>query len=90
MLNKTDIINNVRKATGMSTHNSSLAVDTMLETISEAISKGERIELRGFGSFFVRTVAARKTAITPNIPSHGKVVFKPSRSLKKAVWDREE
>lgn len=61
----------------------------LLDSISEALSKGERIELRGFGSFRVKKSAAHKTGINGRmaIPEHGRIVFQPSDSLRHAAWN---
>lgn len=66
-----------------------LCIDTLLDSMSEALSKGERIELRGFGSFCVKTSAAHKTGINGRmaVPEHGRIIFQPSDSLRKAAWN---
>jgi len=66
-----------------------LCIDTVLNSISRALSNGERIELRGFGTFSVKRRAARSTSINRNmtVPEHGKIFFQPCDSLRKAAWD---
>jgi integration host factor subunit beta len=46
-------------------------VDLIFETISEALSKGQRIEIRGFGSFTLRTRKGRNNARDPR---NGRVI----------------
>ena len=66
-----------------------LCIDTLLDSISDSLSKGERIELRGFGSFCVKTSAVHRTGINGRIaiPEHGRIVFQPCDSLRRAVWN---
>jgi integration host factor subunit beta len=69
-----------------------LCIDTILNAIANGLSCGQKIELRGFGSFSVREMAARRHASTFSgeklIPKHGKVIFKPYENLRKLVWNR--
>lgn len=51
------------------------AVDIILDAINDAVANGQRVEIRGFGSFAVRS---RKARITKN-PKTGKVMDIPSR-----------
>ena len=85
---KLDIINEVVNQTGISKAKAESAVEAVFEGLKEALSRGERIEFRGFGVF---SVHPRKTGIgrnlhigtaVPLLP--GKVVrFKPGKGLKK-------
>ena len=84
---KLDIINEVVAKTGITKTKAELAVETVFGSMKESLTKGERIELRGFGVFNVRP---RKTGIGRNprtgeevsIPP-GKVVrFKPGKELQ--------
>ena len=49
-----------------------LCIDAVLNSIFRALSTGERIELRGFGTFSVKKRAARKTSLNENmtVPEH--------------------
>ena len=63
------------------------AVDIVLDTIAGALEEGRRVEIRGFGSFSVRSRKARvtknpKTGKVMNIPSRRTVHFTMSKSLK--------
>jgi nucleoid DNA-binding protein len=62
---KQDIVHHVIERTGLPRTKAEAAVDTVFEGLKEALTAGERIELRGFGVFSVR---ARKT-------------FKPGKEL---------
>jgi len=84
---KLDIINEVVNRTGLSKSKAELAVETVFETMKQALERGQRIELRGFGVFNVRP---RKTGIGRNprtgeqvsIPPGKAVRFKPGKDLQ--------
>jgi len=66
------------------------AVKTMLDAMSEALAKGHRIEIRGFGSFRTRQRRARtgrnpKTGAKVEEPPKRIPFFKPSKELKDHV-----
>jgi integration host factor subunit beta len=63
------------------------AVDIILESVVEALIQGQRVEIRGFGSFSVRKRKARstknpKTGEIMNIPERRTLHFTMSKSLK--------
>ena len=84
---KLDIINEVVNKTGITKTKAELAVETVFESMRKSLSKGDRIELRGFGVFNVRP---RKTGIGRNprtgaevsIPPGKAVRFKPGKELQ--------
>ena len=51
---KLDIINNVAERTGVPKIKAEIAVEALFDTMKDAIKRGERIELRGFGVFVVK------------------------------------
>ena len=68
----------------------SKAVDIIIETMSESLDEGNRIEIRGFGSFSVRKRKERqtknpKTGKIMNIPPRKTLHFAMSKSLKEAL-----
>lgn len=84
---KVDIINKISEQTGISKVKSVMAVEAMFNVIKEAMKRGERIELRGFGVFQVKP---RKRGIGRNprtgdevqIPPGKTIKFKPGKNLK--------
>jgi DNA-binding protein HU-beta len=84
---KLDIVNAVVNKTGVSRTKAEQAVETVFESMKNALGKGERIELRRFGVFNVRP---RKTGIGRNprtgqevsIPPGKAVRFKPGKELQ--------
>ncbi len=68
-------------------HEAEIVVDTVIDELVHAIQNGERIELRGFGSFRIRSRAARKgrnpkTGATVMVPPKRAVYFRPGKDLK--------
>lgn len=67
------------------------AVDVLFESLSDAIMQGERIEIRGFGSWEVKETNARPRARNPRtgdevfVPARRKVSFKPGKILRDAL-----
>ena len=66
------------------------AVDIIIETVSESLDQGDRIEIRGFGSFSVRKRKARqtknpKTGKIMDIPPRKTLHFAMSKSMKEAL-----
>jgi nucleoid DNA-binding protein len=91
MVNKSILMRKINKINGIPLRDASGCIDTVVNIIAESVAKGERIELRGLGTFFIRKTAARRTAL-PNVPSvaeHGRVIFRPSQKLREAVWNTE-
>lgn len=69
-----------------------LAIKTMLEQMSQALSTGERIEIRGFGSFSLHFRAprvGRNPKTGESVSLEGKYVphFKPGKELRDRVND---
>jgi len=88
---KLDIINRVADKTGVPKQKAEQVVDALFNAMKEAMAKGKRIELRGFGVFIVKP---RKRGIGRNprtgkevpIPSGKTIRFKPGKELQaKAV-----
>ena len=66
------------------------AVDIILEEISQSLTEGRRVEIRGFGSFSVRTRKPRttknpKTGKMMDIPARKTLHFTMSKSLKEVL-----
>ncbi len=70
-----------------------VAVDTILGEIAQALIDGRRVEIRGFGSFSVRTRKPRstknpKTGKMMNIPARKTLHFTMSKSLKEVLIEK--
>ena len=77
---------------GIPLRDASACVDSVFDTLAEALSRGERVELRGFGSFFVRDIKQKKYPSSLKgdhvVPAHRKIVFRPAQKLRLAVWNK--
>ena len=92
-MTKADIVNEVAQATGIAVSDTAAAVGALLETISQALVEGHRIELRGFGVFETvlrapRTVHNRWTGSRVKIPSRRVARFRPARGFR-SLGDRD-
>ncbi len=89
-MNKTELVERVAESTGKTKKEASMIVDTVLQTISEALKKGEKVTLIGFGNFEVRERAARtgrnpQTGEEIQIEASKVPAFKPGKQLKELV-----
>lgn len=89
-MTKADIINKVSDSVGLSKKDATSAVDAVIETVTKALSKGESVQLVGFGSFNVRKRAARtgrnpQTGASIKIAARKVPSFKAGKALKDAV-----
>lgn len=89
-LSKTELVNAVAEKTGLSKKDASSAVEATFSSVSEALAKGEKVSLIGFGNFEVRERAARKgrnpqTGAEIEIAASKTPAFKAGKALKDAV-----
>ena len=89
-MNKTELIAAVAEKTGLSKKDTEAAVNATLLTITETLKAEEKVQLVGFGSFEVKTRAARvgrnpKTGEEIPISEARLPVFKAGKALKDAV-----
>lgn len=85
-MTKTQLIDAVANTSGHTKKDLEAVVDAVLDQVGEALSKGEKVDLRGFGSFVARDKKARqgrnpKTGETIEIAARKAVAFKPSKEL---------
>jgi len=74
----------------MSRREAEFVVNTVFAAISDALDRGERVELRGFGSFYTKQRNARigrnpKTGDTVQVPAKVVPQFKPGKQLRERV-----
>jgi integration host factor subunit beta len=89
-MTKADLVEDVAKAAELTKKDAERLVEIVFESIIETLNKGEKIELRGFGSFRVRERGARrgrnpKTGDPVNIPAKRVPYFKPGKELKELI-----
>lgn len=93
-LTKADLIEEVLRITELPRKESETIVETIFDSIIESIQKGEKIEIRGFGSFRTRQRRGRvgrnpKTGEKVEVPPKKIPFFKPSKELKDFVNNAE-
>ena len=64
-MNKAELIMKVSEKANVTQKVAKVIVDTLFDGMMESLEKGERIEIRGFGSFVVRTLRWVQRAETP-------------------------
>ncbi len=89
-MNKAELISAAAEKAGLSKKDTESAVNAVVEAITACLASGDKIQLVGFGSFEVKSRAARigrnpKTGKTIEIPASKVPVFKPGMALKNAV-----
>src|SRR2546425_12094947 len=89
-MTKADLVNDVANAAELTKKDAERLVEIVFESIIESLNQGEKIELRGFGSFRVRERGARrgrnpKTGEAVSIPAKRVPYFKPGKELKELI-----
>ena len=87
-MTKADIVRLIAQGTGLTKTDTAAVVDGFLESVTEALVRGEHIEIRGFGTFSKKFIRPRKfiNPKTKKISYLGETAtmhFKPSKSLTK-------
>ena len=89
-MTKSDIIREVAEGTGLTKVEIEAVLDGIIKSISESLKRGERVDLRGFGSFIVKQRAARDarnpaTREIVQLQERHIPAFKVSKILKEVV-----
>jgi integration host factor subunit beta len=90
---KADLIEEVIRVTELPRKESEAVVETVFESIIDALQKNDKIEIRGFGSFRTRERRGRtgrnpKTGAKVEVPAKRIAFFKPSKELRDYVNNR--
>src|SRR5436190_8585462 len=91
-MTKADLVEEVSKVTELTRKDSEVIVDTLFDSVIKALKTGDKLEVRGFGSFRVRQRNARvgrnpKTGEKVEVPAKRVPYFKPSKELKDLIND---
>jgi integration host factor subunit beta len=91
-MTKAELVEEVARAAELTKKDSEVIVEEVFKNIIQALNRGEKIELRGFGSFRVRHRDARrgrnpKTGEPVDIPAKRVPYFKPGKELKELIND---
>lgn len=95
-MTKSDLVEQLAVRFGQLTHrDAEYAVKTILDALSEALVRGHRVEIRGFGSFSVNRRSPRigrnpRSGESVAIPEKRVLHFKPGKALREAVDARTE
>ena len=91
-MNKTELVAAIAEKANLTKKDSEAALVAMVEAVTEALAKGDKVQVIGFGSFEVKNRAARtgrnpKTKETIEIPTSKYPVFKAGKALKDKVGE---
>ena len=89
-MTKADLVEKVAREADMTKKDAEQLVEIIFDSITDTLNKGEKIELRGFGSFRVRERNSRKgrnpkTGDSVEIPAKRVAYFKPGKELKELI-----
>ncbi|MDT7540395.1 MAG: integration host factor subunit beta [Acidobacteriota bacterium] len=89
-MTKAELVEDVAQAAELTKKDAERLVEIVFESIIDTLNSGEKIELRGFGSFRVRERGARrgrnpKTGDPVDIPAKRVPYFKPGKELKELI-----
>jgi len=93
-MTRSDLVEDLAARFGQLTHrDAEYAVKTILDAMGEALVRGHRIEIRGFGSFSINRRPPRmgrnpRSGASVQIPEKRVPHFKPGKALREAVDER--
>jgi integration host factor subunit beta len=91
-LTKAEIIDQIHEKLSVSRNEIHDVIDEFFEELKEALQDDRVVELRGFGTFEIRTRKGREKARNPKtgeivpVDTHGVAVFRPGKELKQLAW----
>jgi len=95
-LTKAEIIEAIFEKTQVNRKTIHSVVDQFFDEVKLALMDDRVVELRGFGTFEIRTRKGREKARNPKtgevvpVQNHGVTVFRPGKDLKKKTWELRE
>ena len=93
-MTKAELVEEVSEKTGLPKKQAEIVVNTVFESIVDTLKTGEKIELRGFGSFRIRRRDSRtgrnpKTGDKVEVPAKRIPYFKPGKELRELLNQAE-
>ena len=90
IMNKTELVAAVAEKIGMTKKDAERVINATIDTITENLTKGEKVSLSGFGIFEVKAREARvgrnpRTSEPIQIPATRQPAFKASKALKDVI-----
>lgn len=92
-MNKTELIKEISRLTGISSNKTSRIIDSLLKIITETVKEGDKVSLHRFGAFHMATNASRlayniSTGSIERRPATKRLKFEPSKDFKKSVKEQ--
>lgn len=89
-MTKAELIDEIARSSALTRKHSEVIVEAVFSSIVEALQSGDKIELRGFGSFRVRQRSSRtgrnpKTGADVIVPPKSVPHFKPGKELRELI-----
>jgi integration host factor subunit beta len=89
-MTKAELVDQVAQSTQLTKKHAEVMVNTVFDSIVDSLRGGEKIELRGFGSFRIRQRGSRlgrnpKTGAKVEVPSKSIPYFKPGKELRELL-----
>ena len=89
-MTKAELVDEVSRVSDLTRKHSEVIVEAVFSSIIDALQKGDKIELRGFGSFRLRQRATRagrnpKTGAGVVVPARSFPHFKPGKELRELI-----
>ncbi|MCJ7457447.1 MAG: integration host factor subunit beta [candidate division Zixibacteria bacterium] len=89
-MTKADLVEKIVEKTGLTRTDVAVVVDSFLESVKNAMKEGHNLEIRGFGTFKIKSRKARKarnprTGEEVPVPDRKVPVFKPSNEFKELI-----
>lgn len=93
-MTKADLVKKISQETGIIRKDAAIIVDAFLDSIKESLQKGKHIEIRGFGTYKLKSRRPRmgrnpKTEEKVPVPERVVPTFKFSRAFKDEISDME-
>ena len=92
-MNKTELVNAIAEKADFSKKDAEKAVAAVLDSITDALAQGDKVQIVGFGTFEVRARAEKqgrnpKTGEAMIVPASNLPAFKAGKALKEAVAEK--
>ena len=89
-MTKADIVSRIIEQTGVEKATALAVVESFMEQVKNALTDGESVYLRGFGTFLIKQRAAKtarniSTNTTIIVPAHSMPTFKPSTEFASKI-----
>ncbi|MBU2500537.1 integration host factor subunit beta [bacterium] len=94
-MTKAELVEIISQETGVSKKDTGIIVNLIMENIGQALVQGDKVEVRGFGSFKVKTRNSRlarnpRTGDSVDVPAKRVPYFKASNDLKERLNKKED